>query len=73
MSRTNLKPPKGLLLDGWSAEAGGKHLRLTHPRVRGFILASLTPSDGRAIKNAHAMMRRAELAGVAPGYRETKK
>lgn len=72
MSRTHVKPPKGLLLDGWSAEAGGKHLRLTHPKVRGFILASLTPSDGRALKNAHAQMRRAMQAGMAPGYREKK-
>lgn len=72
MSRYRLKPPRGLLLDGWSAKMGGRHLRLTHPQVKGYIVTSLTPSDGRAIQNAHAMMRRAEQTGVAPGYREKK-
>ena len=72
MSRSRLKLHRELLLDGWKAELGGRHLRLTHPGVKGYIVASLTPSDGRAIQNAHAMMRKAEQTGVAPGYRETK-
>ena len=36
----------------------GGHWRIEHPAMNGPVFAADTPSDHRAIKNLHAMLRR---------------
>jgi hypothetical protein len=46
---------------GWRTEAlGSGHLRWVPPEGR-FVVTSSTPSDGRGVRNALAMLRRAGL------------
>ena len=69
--RVNLKLFRDYAAEGWRSEVtGGNHVRLTHPRVKGFILAALTASDVRAKKNIRAMLKRALRDGVVPGYQD---
>ncbi len=58
-----------LLREGWTAEAGGKHVKIRHPS--GWMLTVPgSPSDPRAELNFLADLRRAERQGFRPGPRK---
>ena len=48
---------------GWTITEGKKHLKLSHPKVKGYITIARTPSDFRALKNLVAHTKRALRQG----------